>query len=172
MHRASIAILPAIFLVACSSSQHRTARLLDQRLEARLAADVVAGRAVVRQLPDGARVTLLSPSSFPNGPMALDDKNPDIRASIIEGLLDPRLMRIAVADTTTLPDEQRQIRVRNIEAYFADFGLADTVQEPPPDTAPGTDTALAGLSITVGVQCPKPEGGTGYGSVKSGPVCE
>jgi hypothetical protein len=164
MYRAIIAILPAIFLVACSSSQHRTARLLDQRLEARLAADVVAGRAVVQQLPDGARVTLLSPASFPNGPMALDDSNPDIRASVIEGLLDPRLMRIAVADTTTLPDEQRQTRIRNIETYFADFGLADT--------APGTGTAPAGLTITVGVQCPKPYGPTDYGSVKSGAVCD
>lgn len=166
MYRASIALLPAIFLAACGSPQHRTARLLDQRLEARLAADVVAGSAVVQPLPDGVRVTLLSPASFANGPMALDDKKTDIRASVIEGLLDPRLMRIAVADTTTLPDEQRRIRVQNVETYFADFGLADTFQAPPADTAP------AGLTITVGVQCPKPDGRTGYGSGKSKPVCE
>ncbi len=168
MNRASIAILPAIFLVACSSSQHRTARLLDRRLEASLAADVAAGKAVVQPLPDGARVTLLSPDSFQNGQVALDVKDPDVRASVIEGLLDPRLMRIAFADTTTLPDEQRQIRVQNVETYFADFGLADTFQAPPPDIAP----APPGLTITVGVQCPRPDGRTGYGSVTDGPVCE
>ncbi len=77
-------------------------------------------------------------------------------------------MRIAFADTTTLPDEQRQVRVQNVETYFADFGLADTFQTPPTDTAP----TPAGLTITVGVQCPKPDGRTDYGSVKSGAVCE
>ena len=168
MVRASIALLPALFVAACGSARHRTARLLDQRLEASLAADVAAGTAVVQRLPDGARVTLLSPTSFPNRPLTQDDKSTDIGASVIEGLLDPRLMRVAIADTTTLPDEQRQIRVQNVETYFADFGLADTLQAPPANAAPGP----AGLTISVAVYCPKYDGEAGDHSGQSEPVCE
>ena len=168
MYRAGIGLLSAIFLAACGSARHRTARLLDQRLEASLAADVAAGTAVVQQLPDGARVTLLSQSLFPNSPLALDDKKTDIGASVIEGLLDPRLMRVAVADTTTLPEEQRQIRVQNVEKYFAEFGLADTLRASSSDAAP----APAGLTISVGVYCPEYDGQAGDGSGPSNPVCE
>ena len=34
-------------------------------------------------------MTLLNSSLFPNGPKALDDEVPDVRADVIEELLDP-----------------------------------------------------------------------------------
>ncbi|HBK04321.1 MAG TPA: hypothetical protein DDZ81_00475 [Acetobacteraceae bacterium] len=169
MYRIAVVLLPATFLAACGPTpQQRTARLLDQRLESSLAPDVAAGRAVVQGLPDGARVTLLNPTMFPNGPLAFDDKYPDPRAGVIQGFLDPSLMRVAVADTTTLPDDQRQTRVRNVEQYLVAFGMGDTLQPPQADTTP----AAAGLTITIGVHCPEPDGLIGYGSGKSKPVCE
>ena len=42
---------------------------------------------------------------------------------MIEALLDPSLMRVAVADTSTLPADQRDTRIRNVEDYFTDNGL-------------------------------------------------
>jgi hypothetical protein len=117
-HAGHLAVLlcPLLLIAACGpSAQQRTTRLLDDRLQTQLAHQIAAGRAVVQQLPDGARVTLLDSSLFPNGPRALDDQVPDIRADVIEGLLDPTLMRVQVADTSTLPADQRDTRVQNVK---------------------------------------------------------
>ena len=87
------------------SPQQRTTELAHVRMQTQLASEIKAGRAVVQRLPDGARVTgRVDSSLFPNGPRALDDQVPDIRADVIEAFwLDPSLMRVAVADTSTLP---------------------------------------------------------------------
>jgi len=170
MTRVAVLLLSATVLAACGQGpQRNTARLLDQRLRASLATEIADGRAAVEGLPDGSRVTLLTPSSFTNGPMALDDKYPDIRAGVIEGMLDPRLMWVGVADTTTLPDDQRRIRVRNVEQYFADNGLGNTLRQPPNVQEPAA-TVPGGLAITIGVQCPEPNRQSGYGRPE--PVCE
>ena len=99
----AVSLGPLLLTLACCgpSPQQRTTRLLDDRMQTELASEIKAGRAVVQQLPDGARVTLLDRSLFPNGPKALDDQVPDIRADVIQALLDPSLMRVAVADTSS-----------------------------------------------------------------------
>jgi hypothetical protein len=166
---------PLLLIAACGPSpQQRTTQLLDDRLQTQLAHQIAAGRAVVQQLPDGARVTLLDSSLFPNGPRALDDQFPDIRADVIEGLLDPTLMRVQVADTSTLPADQRETRVRNVETYFTANGLGSMLvsAEPGPNgTAPAV-AGPAGLTITVSVQCPQPNRYIGYRDGTSRPVCE
>lgn len=169
MYRLALSLLPLVCLAACGPSpQQHTAQLLDKRLETGLAKDVAAGRAAVQRVPDGVRVTLLTPNSFADDPMTMDDAYPDIRASVIEGMLDPRLMRVAVADTAPLSEDQREARVYNVRQYFIANGLADTLVSAPEPLA----TAPAGLAITIGVYCPKPDGLIGYGSGKSKPVCE
>jgi hypothetical protein len=166
--RLAIVLGPLFVIAACGpSAQQRTTRLLDDRMQAQLAPDVAAGRAVVRALPDGARVTLLDSSLFPNDPKALDDQYPDIRASVIEALLDPSLMRVQVADTSTLPADQRGTRVQNVEAYFTLNGLGSVLV---PTGALPSGAGPSGLAITISVQCPPPDRGSGYGGSK--PMCD
>lgn len=116
-------------------------------------------------------MTLLSTSAFPNGKRALDDNYSDIRSAVIEGMLDPVLMQVRVADTSTLPDDERRARVNNVKQYFAAYGLADVLQpaEPLQTAANG---APGGLTITINVQCPNRHDGTGYDSGLSHPICE
>ena len=108
-------------------------------MQAQLAPEIEAGRAVVQQLPGWGSGHAARFSLFPNGPKALDDQIPDIRADVIEGLLDPSLMRVQVADTSTLPADQRDTRVRNVEDYFTANGLGSVLvpAEAPPAPPPG-----------------------------------
>lgn len=166
---------PLLLVAACASAEHHTAQRLDHRLQARLAPDIAAGNVALQPLPDGARVTLLGPSQFPNGVRALDNQQRDIRAGVIEGLLDPSLMRIQVADTSTMPEDQREARVHDVTQYFVDNGLGGTLQpitplQPPPPAPAGA--APAGLTITVGVQCPQRHAEPGYGTRQSKPACD
>jgi hypothetical protein len=172
----AVSLGPLLLTLACCgpSPQQRTTRLLDDRMQTQLASEINAGRAVVQQLPDGARVTLLDQSLFPNGPKALDDQVPDVRADVIEGLLDPSLMRVAVADTSALPADQRDTRIRNVEDYFTANGLGFVLV--PAEAAPGAPgpaaAGPAGLTITVSVQCPPTNHSIGYGDGTAMPVCE
>jgi hypothetical protein len=168
--RLAIVLSPLVLLAACGPSpQQRTTRLLDDRLQVQLAPDIAAGRAALRKLPDGAQVTLLDSSLFPNDPKALDNQIPDIRADVIEGLLDPALMRVQVADTATLPADQRDMRVRNVEGYFTANGLGSVLV---PAAAAPASGGPAGLTITIGVQCPPPDRRIGYGEGTSQPMCD
>jgi hypothetical protein len=171
MIRLAAVLTPLILLAACGSGasyQHST-RLLDQRLNASLATDVAAGRATVETLPDGDRVTLLGPSSFPTDAKTLDDQTPDVRANVIEGLLDPSLMRVQVADTSTLPAYQRDVRVQNVARYFVANGLGPVLVPTVPDAAP---VGAVGLVLTIQLECPVPNGFVGYGDGGSHPVCD
>lgn len=132
MKSLAVVLIPLLLLAACGSSESRTADLLEQRLEAGLQRDIAAGRATVQRLPGAARVTLLDNSQFPTGTMALDDKYPDLRAGVIEGMLDPSLMLVQITDTSNLPPEQRDARVRNVAAYFTANGLNNVLSTADP----------------------------------------
>lgn len=84
---------------------------------------------------------------------------PAIRANVIEGLLDPTLTRVQVADTSSLPAAQRTVRVRNVETYFAVNGLGSVLV---PAGAGQADAGPEGLTITISV-CPPPNDRIGYG---------
>jgi hypothetical protein len=164
----AVVLTPLLLLAACASPQQRTANLLEQRLEARLQPDIATGRATVQRLPGAARVTLLDASQFPVGTMALDDKYPDLRAGIIEGMLDPSLMRVQITDTSTLPEEQRDARVRNVAAYFGANGLGNVLSVADPASP---EASPAGLAITISVICPTNTDSYGYGTGRSTPAC-
>src|SRR5437868_2718124 len=107
--RLTLLLIP-LLLAACGSDHglHRSARLLNERLQATMAPDIAAGNATVQPLSNGALVTLLGSSAFPNTVDARADRIRDVRASVAQGLLDPSLVRIAVADTAPLPAYQRE----------------------------------------------------------------
>jgi hypothetical protein len=174
--RLVVLLTPLVLLAACGSSgQQRTAQSLDDRLLAQMRPDIAAGNVVLQPLPDGAQVTLLGTSQFPNGVKAFDDQQPDVRSAVIEGLLDPSLMQIQVADTSTLPDDQRNTRILNVARYFEAYGLEQTLQPtvPPQAVSPPPATAAPpGLTITIRVQCPRYHDGAGYGDGTSKPVCD
>ncbi len=166
---------PLLLVAACAFGQHRAVQRLDQRLQARLTPDIAAGDVALQRLPDGARVTLLRPSRFPNSVDTLDDRQRDTRAGVIEGLLDPSLMRIQVADTSALPDYERQTRVNDVTQYIVDNGLGETLQPAPPLRTPppgSVGTTPAGLTITISVHCPHRHDWPGYGSGRSKPACD
>ena len=151
---------PLLLFAACSgpSDQQRAEWQLDHRLEARLAPQINAGNARVQPLPDGARVTLLGPAKLPTGLQPVGGGGGDSRANVIQGLLDPRLMRVQLADTSALPPDQKAARVGALTQYFVDYRLGSTLQPaaPPQGMPPGPDGAApAGLTITISVQCPQ-----------------
>jgi hypothetical protein len=175
-HVRHLAVLLPLLLAACGpSGQQRTTQRLDDRLAELMAPDVAAGNAVLQPLPDGVRVTLLGSSLFPADERALDDQTRDVRAGVIEGLLDPRLMRVQVVDTSGLPAEQRDARVHNVTQYFIDYGLGSTLVPAAPRAVlpPGPVGATPpGLTITISVQCPHPRDQAGYGDGTANPVCD
>lgn len=149
----NLAVLAVLTLAACGSDNglHKTTLLLNDRLQTQLAPDIAAGTATVQPLPDGARVTLANASLFTNTVRTRTDQYADIRASVIEGFLDPSLVRVAVADTSALPAGQREIRVRNVIGYFQDNGIGRTVV---PDAGSPGPSAVPGLVITITLDCP------------------
>jgi hypothetical protein len=167
--RRAVLLIPLISLAACGSGQQQTTQLLDQRLRMELATDVATGRALVEQVAGGDRVTLLGPAMFTNDKRALDDQTPDVRANVIEALLDPSLMHVQVTDISPLPAYQRDTRVANVQRYFTANGLGGVLV--PADAAPAA-AGPAGLVLMINVQCPPPNGSIGYGDGKSRPVCD
>jgi len=168
-------LCPLVLLAGCGpSGQQHTTQLLGDRLLAQMTPDIAAGNAVLQPLPDGARVTLLGPSRFPPPDKGLDDQQRDIRAGVVEGLLDPTLMRIEVADTSPLPPDERDARVRNVTSYLRAYGLGSTLQPvaPAPAMPSAQPGAPPGLTITIGIQCASSHDGLGYGSGRPRPVCD
>jgi hypothetical protein len=174
--RLVILLSPLLLVAGCSpSGQQQTTQLLNYRLLVQLAPAIALGDAVLQPLPDGARVTLLGPSRFPRDVRASDNKDNAIPASVTEALLDPRLMRIAVADTSTLPDDQRIDRVRDARQYFAAYGLGSTLRPAAPSQAmpPGSAGAVpAGLVLTISVQCPPGHDPIALSNGLADPVCD
>lgn len=169
LNRHVVLLTPLVLLAACGSGQQHSVQVLNHRLEARLAPEIAAGRAVVQRTNSGAQVTLLDTSLFPNDARSLDDQYPDIRADVIEALLDPTLMQVQVSDSSGLPAYQQDMRVRNVRNYFTANGLGIVLV--PPETTPVAGVP-AGLNMTINVQCPPSDGRTGYDDGRSRPICD
>jgi hypothetical protein len=176
-HARRLAVLlgPLLLVAGCGpSGQQQTTRLLNDRLLAQLAPAIVLRQAVLQPLPDGARVTLLGSSRFPADVRVADPKENAVPASVIEALLDPRLMRIDVADTSALPDAQRVDRVRDARQYFVAYGLGSTLAPAAPLQAapPGPAGAVpAGLVLTISVHCPPGPDPIAFANGLADPVC-
>ena len=169
-HRLLVLLAPLLFLVACGPTREQaTARLLNQRLQEQLGADVAANHVALEPLPAGAKVTFLDTSSTPGGLQASDPGIGSVRASTLEALLDPSLMRISVTDTSALPPEQKAERTSNLTQYIQSMQLGSTLQPAePPEAQP---SGPIGMRLTISVQCPNRNDGSGYDSGIRKPGC-
>lgn len=132
-------LLGLVLLAACSGAgPDRASRDLNDRLQARLAPDIAAGRATVQPLPDGARVTLMAPG--PDGRWGVGQ---DSRVSTVQALLNPRLLRIELAQQAANDQAMEQA------LSVLDWG---SVVRTDPTTAPA-----GGIAVTVHVVCPADE---------------
>jgi hypothetical protein len=157
LSRPALMLGPMLLLAACGSSgvNHAT-RDLNDRLQARLGPDIAAGRAVLQPLPAGRRVILPNSTVYQPGGAELGDKGRDVLASTIQGLLDPSLMRIAVADTAATADGRQTARAQAVREYFVAYGLGPSLlpAASPSAPPPPAGAAASGLAITINVQCP------------------
>jgi hypothetical protein len=171
-------LLATVLLLGACSWDHglsRTTELLNDRLQARMAPDIAAGKATLQPLPNGALVTLLGNSEFPDQIDAQTNRYREVRASVMQGMLDPSLIRIAVADTSNLTAEQRATRVHNVTRYFEDNGLAlsllpegQTVVLPPGSSAA---PAPQGVTIALLLDCPAHRQPTNWNYLPPIPSC-
>lgn len=189
-HRLAVLLSPMLLVAACGSNVRHATRDLNDRLQTQLGTNIAAGQVAVRPLSTGAQVTLTDPVVFSNGGAGLDGRGQLVLASVVEGLLDPSLLQIQVADTRPTPanptlasaalaadpsqDSLQAARVHTVTQYLVEAGLGPALQ--PPGTTPPTGVAPgaigpAGLTFTIAVQCPDRSGPPGYGSGKKEPAC-
>jgi hypothetical protein len=140
---------PMLFVVACTSGNNSVANL-GQRMQVLLAPDIAAGRVGLEQLPDGARVTIPEQSLFPPGRSELDDRGRFLLASVIQGLLDPGILRVDVAEPAPSPAYLQGPRAGAVRQFFVDYGLGPTLQ---PAAVPqgSVDAAPQDLTISVSI---------------------
>lgn len=146
-------------LGACGGNDQRQAvHLLQHRLRTQLVTSTEAGAVTIQNLPDGARIVFAD---------AVRPMDPDPRTSMVEALLDPALLRIAIAAPAGLPPYEASRRVRDWQEAFTRMQLADTLQTPA-----ATDVAAPlGMTVTIQVVCPNRANGWGYGDGTRRPAC-
>jgi hypothetical protein len=147
------AVLGLLLLVAGCASED-SAQLLGQRLQMRLAPDIAAGKATLEQHPNGARVVLTEQSLFSSGGTELDDKGRYVLASVVEGLLAPRILQIEVAEAPWSPAWMQGARRQAVKQFFEDYGLGATLQPviPPQGLPPAqADIPPQGMVIAITV---------------------
>lgn len=132
-------LLGLAMLTACAGSDaQRATQDLNNRLDALLAPDIAAGRASVQPLPDGARVALMAPSA--DGKWGVGQ---DSRVSTVQALLNPRLLRIEVANNA--PSDPALSEALSVLDWAS-------VTQVDPATAP-----RGGIAVTIHVMCPADE---------------
>lgn len=168
----SVLLCPLLLLCACVSDQQASVDMLNRRLQTTLRPELSDNRVALQPLPDGAQVTLLDGLKLPDDVGAMDNRERDPRASIVEGLLAPQIMSVSVTDTGQAPELTRQKRVQSFIQYLQEFGLGPILQtaEVMPAMAPA-DAAPPGLSVSIRVVCPPRTRWPGYGQGQSDPSC-
>jgi hypothetical protein len=143
-------LLGSLLLVAaCSCGTGTNVQTLNTRLQARLSPQLATNQATVQQLPDGSQVVLVDQSLFAAGGAQLNDGGRYVLASVIEGLLEPRLLRIEVADTPGTSPYLQNARAQAVTQYFVDYGLAPTLQPPAAQPVVPVGVPPQGTTITV-----------------------
>ncbi len=152
--RLALSLSPMLLIAGCASFSGIgcTAQVLEDRMQTQLKSDIAAGQVTLEQLPDGTRVTIVEQSLYPDGRTELDDKGRNVLTKVIQALLNPALLQIAVADLPATQADLQGPRVQSVTQYFKDAGLEPALQPPAPqqETAPDSaGTAAQGLTITV-----------------------
>ncbi len=141
---ASLVPLAAAFALGACSTAPAPPENLAARPQDRLAPEIQAPQASVQPLPDGARVLLQRDLLFRNAQPALDAKGQHTLGSVTEGLLDLRIMEVAI--------QSDPLHTQPVKDYFQ-----STLQA----ASPGSLTNAA--SIVVG-------DGAGTGTAPAGSV--
>ena len=162
---------PMLLLGACTSDQQASVNMLNWRLQTSLKPELADGRAVVQPTADGAVVTLLDGTKLPDDEGAMDNRERDPRASIIEGLLTPEIIQLAVTDTGNSPEPERQKRVDSFVRYLQEFRLSPSLQAASATPVALPPDAPAGLAVAIRVVCPPRTIWPGYGQGQSDPSC-
>ena len=155
MHRRSGCRATACGLVllaaACTSSPNAgsVAAGLTQRLDMRLAPELASGQATLQQLPDGARVTLADGVLFPGGGVTLDGKGRYTVASVIQGLLEPSLLRIDIAGASAAPGAVQDLQARTVSAFFENYGIKVSTPSSPVSPYIAPAAPVSGIAITI-----------------------
>jgi hypothetical protein len=147
-------LVPALSVAACAGHGDRRVTNLDQRMQVLLAPDIAAGRVGLEPLPDGSRVTLPQQSLFPVGRAELGDNGRFLLASVIQGLIDPGILHIEIAEAPGTPVGLQTAQAQAVSQFFVDYGLGPSLQPaaPPQDLPPGAAAMPPpGVVITVNV---------------------
>jgi hypothetical protein len=148
VHRA-ILLGSLLLVAACSCGTGTNVQTLNTRLQARLSPQLATNQATVQQLPDGSQVVLVDQSLFAAGGAQLNDGGRYVLASVIEGLLEPRLLRIEVADAPGTSPYLQNARAQAVTQYFTDYGLALALQSPAAQPVVPVGVLPQGTIITV-----------------------
>jgi hypothetical protein len=153
-----ILFVPVLLLAGCASGPDQATEDLGNRLRGELAPEISDGRASVAQLQNGARVVLTDQALFPRGGAALDDKGRYVLASVVEGLLDPRLLQIEVAEAAGTPAYLRAARTEAVHTFVEKALLPISWPYAPRQVVPAGPGSAApqGMSITVAVNDGQP----------------
>jgi hypothetical protein len=155
--RQTALLLGLLMVAACGKTdQQKTVDLLHQRLYESLADAAQAGAVTVQYRPDGAEIV------FPEGGKPF---TPDPRASMVEAMIDPSLLRIGIAAPAGLPPYEAD---RRVQAWTEDFGrmpLGGAQQAPAPQAVP------SGMAVTLQVICPHRHDDAGFAYGVREPGC-
>jgi len=143
----AVRLSPMLLVVACSSAPcvGPATQDLGQRLQIELAPDISTGRATLQQLPDGARVTLVDRSLFAGDGSQLTNGGYVVLTRVIQGLLDPRILQITMAESPTPQPAMQGVQTGAMTQYFQAYGIATVTQPAPVGAGP------QGPSITVNI---------------------
>jgi hypothetical protein len=155
--RCAALLSPAMLLAACAPwGGPRCAcspPVLQARLQARLAPDLASGQASLQSLPDGARVVIPDSALFGDARKTeLDENGRLVLARVIEAMLDPHLMHVQFADSSSASAMVQGERARAAARYFDDsrVGPAYLANVSAPGTMPAGSVPQE-LTITAGI---------------------
>jgi hypothetical protein len=145
-----------LLVAACSSgpTRARDTQVLYDRMVARLASDLAAGRVKVQRLPHEVRATLVEEPLFVPGGAELNADGRDLLTRLIEAMVDPGLLRIDTTNAGAEPGTLEAARAEAVLQYLAQPNLAAAFQPQGPawNMSPRAAPAPAqGLTITVHV---------------------
>ena len=164
--RVAILLTALLPVAACVPGPDHVAEHLNERLQTQLAPQMTTSQAALETFPDGARVTLTDQSLFKPGSAELSDSGHYIIASVIEGLVNPSLLRIELVESPASSPYLRDQRLQTVMQFLSDYQLAPFVhpgtwqETAPPATGASPATGAPPsqvLAITITV-APRPPG--------------
>ena len=146
-----MAPIGAVLVTAgCAGGSGGPVSNLDARMQEGLAPQAAMHQADVQAIPDGTRITLADDALFSPGSAMLDEQGRFVLASVIQGLLAPRLMSIEMTPSAGSSAYLQEARVQAVRQFFIDYELGPELAA---GSEPGTQQAF---TITVHVRRRRP----------------